>query len=200
MFNIQLNTYRIIFLAIGLIGILLFASPTIVLFSEPRTGQSFSEIYILGPDQTFETVPFNITSMATYLVYLGVTNNVGHSSYYTCIVKIGNESSAFPDIKKASPSDLPQIFEYQIFLRNGETWQAPMSIQVSQVDFAEKSCKLSTITINGIPNSVNITSSWNPTLKGFYFNFIIELWAFDPALGFSQFNNRFVSIPLNMTQ
>ena len=48
--RIHLDNYRIIFLAVGLIGVLLFASPTIGLLVKPPSGQHFSELYVLGPN------------------------------------------------------------------------------------------------------------------------------------------------------
>ena len=53
----QLKNARIIFITIGLIGVLLFASPTIALLVKPPAGEEFSELYILGPNHTFANIP-----------------------------------------------------------------------------------------------------------------------------------------------
>ena len=45
----QLENVRIIFIAVGLIGVLLFASPTIGLLIRVPAGKEFSELYFLGP-------------------------------------------------------------------------------------------------------------------------------------------------------
>ena len=41
----ELESYRKIIVAIGLIGLLLFASPTIAIFVKSPSGQPFSELY-----------------------------------------------------------------------------------------------------------------------------------------------------------
>jgi hypothetical protein len=199
--KIQLNSYRTIFIVIGLIGVLVFASPTLALLINPPAGQEFSEIYILGPNHTFENIPFNITTGVPYSVYLGVGNNLGQSAYYTCLVKIGNRTASYPDTTLGKPSELPALYEYRFFVENGGSSQAPLTFQVNQLDFVnEATCRLSSISFNGIDVPCNETSKWDPSGQGFYFNLIFELWIFNSTLGTSLFNNRFVSIPLNMTQ
>ena len=200
MLNIQLSSYQIIFITIGLIGVLLFASPTIAFFIKPPAAQEFSEIYVLGPNHTFENLPFNIKTGVTYLTYLGVGNNLGQSAYYTCYVKLGNGIDPLPDTKLQSSSGLPALYEYRLFVKNGETWQAPFTLEFNKIDFENNSCRLSSISINGVDVPVNKTSAWDSNKQGFYYNLIVELWLFNSTLGSLQFNNRFVSLPLNMTK
>jgi hypothetical protein len=179
---------------------LFFASPTIALLINSPAGQEFSEIYILGPNHTFENIPFNITTGVTYLVYLGVGNNIGQSSYYTCFVKIGNETDSYPDTTLGRSSELPTLYEYKSFVTDGGTNQARLTFQVNKLNFADETCQLSSVSINGITVPYNKTAVWDSEKKGFYFNLMVELWVFNSTLGTSRFNNRFVSIPLNMTQ
>jgi hypothetical protein len=196
----RLENIRIIFISIGLIGILFFASPTIGLLVKPPADEEFSELYILGPNYTLDYIPFNIKADVTYLVYLGVGNDMGSSCYYTCFVKIGNETELLPDAKLGVPSSLPALFEYKSFISDGGTLEAPLTFRVNELTFTNGTCKLSNMTINGIELSVNQTSAWNSDKGGYYYNLFVELWIFNSTLGISQYHNRFVDLFLNMTK
>ena len=200
MLKIQLNDYRIIFFTIGLIAVLLFASPTISLFVKPLASQEFSELYILGPNHTFENIPFNTTAGVTQLVYLYVGNELGYPSYYTCIVKIGNETESLPNKTLGTPSTLSTLYKYKLFIEEGATWEAPLTFRVNKLNFANGVSQISGITINGIDLPISKMSAWTAEKTGFYYNLVVELWIYNSSLGISQFHNRFVSIPLNMTQ
>jgi uncharacterized membrane protein len=189
-----------VLITIGLIGVLLFASPTISLLVKPPAGQEFSEIYILGPNHTFDNIPFNIKADVNYSVYLGVVNHMGTSCYYTSFVKIGNETKPLPDATLGTPSSLPPLYEFNTVLSDGGTWEVPLTFQVNELSFTDGASQLSSITINGAEFPVNQTSAWNSANAGYYYYLFVELWIFNSTLGTSQYNNRFVSLVLNMTQ
>jgi uncharacterized membrane protein len=196
----QLENIRIIFITIGLIGVLLFASPTIGLLVKPPASQEFSELYVLGPNFTFANIPFNIKANITYLVYLGVVNHLESSCYYTSFVKLANDSQPLPDATLGLPSSLPALYEYKSFISDGATWEVPLTFQVNQLTFHDNTSQLIGIIINGIEFPVNQTSIWNADKTGYYYNLFVELWIFNSTSGTSQYHNRFVSLLLNMTQ
>src|SRR5665647_725948 len=196
----HLDNYRMIFVAAGLLGVLLFASPTIGLLIRTPSGQPFSELYILGPNQTLENIPFNIKAGVTYSVYLGVVNQMGSSCYYTSLVKLGNDTQSLPNPVLGTPSSLPVLYEYNSFISDGATWEAPLTFQVNQLTFHNNVSQLSGIVINGIEFPIKQTSIWNSTKTGFYYNLFVELMIFNTTSGTSQYHNRFVSLVLNMTQ
>lgn len=196
----QLENLRVIFIAVGLIGILLFASPTIGLLLKPPAGEEFSSLYILGSNRTFDYIPFNIKADVTYLVYLGIGNNMGSPCYYTCFAKIGNDTRLLPNATIQAPSPLPALYEYKSFIDDGSTWESPLTFRVNQLTFNNGASQLSTITINGIALPVSQISTWDSTRTGYYYNLFVELWIYNSTLGTNQYNNRFVSLLLNMTQ
>jgi Protein of unknown function (DUF1616) len=198
--KIQLENIRIIFISIGLIGVLLFASPTISLLVKPPTSQEFSEFYILGPNLNFANIPFNIKADLNYSVYLGVVNHLGSSCYYTSFVKLGNETQSLPNRTLGTPSPLPALYEYKSFISDGATWEAPLTFQVKKLTFTDGTSKISNITINGIEFPVKQTSAWNSNITGYYYYLFVELWIFNSTSGTSQYHTRFVSLVLNMTQ
>ena len=196
----QLENIRIIFIAIGLIGVLLFASPTIGLLIKPPANQEFSELYILGSNHTFDNIPFNIKADVTYSVYLGVVNHLGSACYYTSLVKIGNENGFLPNSTLGIPSSMPPLYEYKSFLNDGETWEKPLTFRVNEISFTNEASQFSSITINGIKLSTNQVSRWDSTKTGYYYNLFVELWVYNSTIGTMQFNNRYVSLILNMTR
>ncbi len=136
----------------------------------------------------------------TYSVYLGVVNHMGSSCYYTCFVKIANDTGFLPNATLGAPSSLSALYEYKSFISDGGTWEAPLTFRVNELTFTDGMSQLSNITINGIEFPVNQTSAWNSGNAGYYYNLFVELWIFNSTLGTSQYHNRFVSLVLNMTQ
>jgi hypothetical protein len=195
----ELDSYRKIIIAIGLIGILLLASPTIAVLIKPPVGEQFSQLYMLGPNHTFDNIPFNIVEGDNNLVYLGVGNQLGYSSYYTVYIKIGGQNDSIPNIESNQPSVLQPIFEYTVFLQDGETWQSPLTLQANKLSFVNTACLLSSLEINGINYQINKTSIWNSEKNGYFFNLIFELWIYNATTRVSEYNNRFLSLTLNMT-
>jgi len=92
------------------------------------------------------------------------------------------------------------LFEYKTFIEDGATWEVPLTFRVNELSFANGVSHLSGIIVNGIDIPISEMSAWNNDKTGFYYNLVVELWIFNSSLGISQFHNRFVSIPLNMTQ
>ncbi len=183
-----------------MIGVLLFASPTIGLLIRSPSSQHFSELYVLGPSQTLGDIPFNIKAGVTYSVYLGIVNQMGSSCYYTSFVKLGNETQSLPDPILGTPSSLPVLYEYNSFISDGATTEVPLTFQVNQLTFHNNVSQLNGININGIEFPVKQTSIWNSTKTGYYYTLFVELMIFNTTSATSQYNNRFVSLVLNMTQ
>ena len=196
--TIDLENMKMIFAVVGLIGILLFASPTILLLVKGPSEQQFSEIYILGSNHTFDNLPFNVKAGVAQSVYLGIVNNMGSSSYYTCLVKLANDTE-LPSTTSGIPRSLPPLFEYKTFLKDGETFEVPLTFQVNALSFVNGTCTLSNISVNGVSTQVDKVTLWNSEKTGYFYNLFVELWLFDSSRGISQFDDRFVSLNLNMT-
>jgi len=105
-----------------------------------------------------------------------------------------------PNTNLGIPSKEPALYEYELFVKDGETLQLPLTFQVDNLAFSDKICWLYGVRINDVDISINKSSAWSPTNDGFYYSLIAELWIFNSTLGVSQFNNRFISVPLNVTQ
>jgi uncharacterized membrane protein len=56
----KLGDYKLFFVAAGLVGVLLIASPAIACAISLPEGEKFSELFFLGPSQMAENYPYNI--------------------------------------------------------------------------------------------------------------------------------------------
>ena len=58
--KMKFQDYRTVFQVGSLVLVLLAASPALNLMSIPNSGERFSELWLLGPNQMAEDFPFNI--------------------------------------------------------------------------------------------------------------------------------------------
>ena len=196
----QLEHYRVIFIAFGLIGILLIASPTISLLVVSPAGQQFSELYLLGPNRMFENYPYDIAVGQNYSLYVGVGNDLGSSAYYTVYVKLLNQTDLLPNATSETPSSLPPIYEYNFFLANAENWEDPLEFSVSEASINANQSIIHQILINSVAFNVNKYSIRDANSTGFYYGVICELWVYNATNNTIQFHNRAVSLRLNLIE
>ena len=197
---LKLQNHKIALICLGLIGVLLFATPTLVLLVKPPVGEAFSELYILGPNHTLSGIPFNVRANVTYSVYFGVGNHMGSSSYYTGYVKLRNETDPLPNLSLGTPSSLPLLYEYDMFVENGATWESRLALTINNVTFFDNSCLLQSINLNGLDFNVAKTAVWNSQKLGYYYDLVFELWIYNVSSASFQFHDRFVHFNLNVTQ
>jgi hypothetical protein len=190
--------YRTIFFAVGLVGILIFASPTISLYLKLPSSEPFSTVYFLGPDQTFNSIPFNVKSNVTYTVYLGIENHEGAVGYYEGLVKLRNDTEPLPNATLGAPSTLPVLYQYNVFLLDGQAWEAPLKFRINSVN-TDGLSQIQSITINNVDFVVNKTAAWDSEDNGFYYELFAELWAFNPSDSGFHFDDRCVHFYLNVT-
>ncbi len=188
---------RAVLLAVGLVGLLIFASPTLGQLLPVPAGQPFSAIYTLDTNQKLLTPPSTIQSNTTYSTYLCIENHEGDLAYYSCLVKLRSDTDPEPSLTSTTPSSLPTLFQYNVLLGDNQTWQGLFRFQLNVN--SENPATVNTITINGQEISVDKTTVWSPQENGYYFGMLIELWKFDPTTGILQFDGRFVHFYLNVT-
>jgi len=196
---LKIEDYEVVFASLGLIGVLLFASPTLGLVLRLPSGEKFSELWVLGPGRMAEDYPFNVGADVNYLVYVGVGNHMGCSAYYVVYVKFRSQTESLPNVTAGTPSPLPQLFEYRVFLEDGKSWEAPLTFSFSNVAFFENQSLVGSLTINDVAFNVDKLAFWNLENNGYYYQLFIELWIYNVGFEAFQFHNRFVGIWLNMT-
>ena len=178
---------------------LIILSPTLAMVIPSPSGERFSELWLLGSDHMLAYYPFNVSAGETYKVYLGINNQMGNLSYYRVNVKLRNESEPLPNSTMGLPSPLEPIFEYNVFLRNNETWEREVLFSFAAVSFEGDVCRVSKVLIGEHAVDVSKIAVWNETSNAFYYELFFELWIYDPAGSGFQFHNRDVGFWLNMS-
>ncbi|MEM3551777.1 MAG: DUF1616 domain-containing protein [Candidatus Bathyarchaeia archaeon] len=196
---LKLEECKAVFACFGLVGVLLFALPTLTVFLHFPSGERFSELWILGPNHMAGDYPFNVKEGEVYRVYLGVANHMGGLEYYRVYVKFRNQTEPLPDSINGKPSPLNQIFEYGIFLRDGEVWEKEILFSFNSFSFEGNLCRISNLIVDGCVLNVDKCVVWDEDYNGFYFQLFFELWIYNATLLDFQYHNRFVGLWLNMT-
>jgi len=195
----KIEDCRVIFATVGLIGMLTLGSPTLGLMLHLPGGEKFSELWVLGPGHMAEDYPFNVTAGVNYLVYVGVGCHTGSLTYYDVQMKFRNETESFPNSTVGTPSALAPLYDYRLFLEDGESNELPLTFSFSNVSFSGNQSTVGIVTINGVQSNVAESVSWDAVNQGYYYQLFMELWVYDPASNVPRFDNRFVSLWLNMT-
>jgi len=167
----------------------------------PEGGERFSEFWLLGPEHMAEGYPFDVRGGDVQgPIYVGVGNHMGSSEYYMVYVKFRNQTQPLPNATVSEPSPLSPLYEFQFFLADGETWEAPVSFVVEDLGFEGNDSLVSEISINDHVFSVDVFSGWDSEQNGFYYQLFFELWLYSGDLQVFRFHDRFVGIWLNMTR
>jgi len=192
--------YRAVFQVGSLAFVLLAASPALSLVvSFPRGGESFSELWLLGPNHMAEDYPFNVQAGEDYSLFLGVDNHLGHSAYYLVCAKFRNQTQPLPNASSSEPSSLSSVYEFQFFVADGEVWETPVAIKILNASVQGNIMVVESVSVNDKASEVGCSSIWDSEYSGFYLQLFFELWLYNSTRSSFQFHDRFVGIWLNMT-
>ena len=174
-------------------------SPSLFSVLHSMSSESYSELYILGPNHAAKTFPFNIRNNEAYRIFLGIGNHIGSAAQYAVFVKLRNQSESSPDQKTSNPSPIPALNSYYISLPNGEYWETSIDFHFGGLNFSGNNYVVEYIVMNDVVININKTFSWDSERKGFYLQLFFELWIRDPESNEFLFHNRSVGIWLNIT-
>jgi len=200
---LKLDEFRILFLVTGLVLTLIVASPALSLISLPRSGERFSELWLLDANGESEDYPFNVTAGGEYSVFLGIGNRLGYCAYYVVQVKFRNQSqpapSSFGPIEERVPSNLSSLFGVRVFVADEGVWEAPLTFSFDY-GFNESLMRVefSSLNVNGVAvdlvGQVIVWDAVNKEFRGFLF---FEVWLYDAEVEDFVYHGRFVSLRLN---
>jgi hypothetical protein len=196
---LRLEDFRVVFVAVGLVGVLLFASPSLGLVLHFPAGERFSELWILGPGHMAEDYPYSVKAGVDYLVYVGVGNHMGSSVYYGVCVKFRSQSEPLPNATAGSASPLVPLYEYRVFVEDGRSWEAPLTFSFAYVSQNATYCLVRGISVNGVAFEIDKATSWDAENEGFFYGLFVELWIYNVASDSLQYHDRYVSRWLSMT-
>ncbi|MDG6994646.1 MAG: DUF1616 domain-containing protein [Nitrososphaerota archaeon] len=80
--------------------------------------QPYSEIALLGSNQTLSDYPQNVSVGQNFTLYLHVGNYEGHVIYYRVLAIVANESSV---VNQTTTLNIPPITSYDFVLANNQT-------------------------------------------------------------------------------
>jgi hypothetical protein len=197
---LKLEEYKLVFVAVGLVGILVLASPVLGMVLRFPTGEVFSELYLLGQDHVAEGYPFDVAVGQNYSVFVGVTNHFGSSGYYSLYAKFGNRTDPLPNATANSPSPLSALYEYRFVLEDNQTWEAPLAFTIADGLISGTQATVNELAIGNTHYCVNKSTMWDSNSTKFTYIIFFELWLYSPESHSFKFNNRFVGLELNFTQ
>ena len=197
----KFQDYRTVFQVGSLALVLLAASQglSLIASSFPRIGESFSELWLLGPDHMAEDFPFNVQAGEEVSLYLGVGNHLDHSGYYLVYAKFRNQTQPLPNSTSSKPSSLPRIYEFQFLLEDGDAWETPLTFEILNASVEGDSMSVESVSVDGRALDLDCSSIWDSENSGFYFQLFFELWVYNSESSSFQFHDRFVGVWLNMT-
>lgn len=193
--------YKTLLLVVTAVLALFVASPAIQkLVVEPQTNP-LTELSIFGAYHN-ATYPYTVQNGQNYTLYLNVANHLGSLAYYQIEVKFRNATQSAPDSFNDTNSDLPSLVDLPFCVSNNQTLQLPIDISLQyQLDANNPNqLDMQSITVNDFSLSTSSTTlAWDPQNLGYYGNLFFELWIFNDTSNAFQYNQRFVSLWLNMT-
>ena len=196
---VNLEDYRSLFFVGSLVLVLVITiSALSLLMSFSVEGEHFSEFYLLGPGHIADDYPFNMEENENYSVYVGVDNQMSSSIFYNVRVKFRNQNEPLPNATAGTPSPLPTLYEYNLFLEDESNWETLLNFSFSGISFSENYCKVESLIINGFTFDVNKSVLWDEEHNGYYYQLFFELWIYQVESETLEFHNRVVDIWLKM--
>jgi hypothetical protein len=196
----KLKYYELVFVAIGLVGILLIASSALVDLIRAPGGEPFSELYLLGPKHMAENYPFNIAVGQNYSVYVDVTNHLGSSANYLLYVKLKNQTDFFPNATTGIYISVVPLYGSRFAIQDGQSWESTVSFSVTSATFSQNQSVVNKLTISDAVFGVNKPAVWDTNRSEFNYQLVFELWVYNRQSGFLVFDNRYVALQLNLTR
>jgi uncharacterized membrane protein len=196
-----LQQYKTLFLVVTLVLALFIASPAIRQLAVAPQMTSLTELSLFGPYQN-ATYPYNVTVGQNYPLYINVANHLGTTAYYLIEVKFRNQTQSAPDSFNHTSSNLQSLGNIAFCVANNQALQLPVNVSFRyQLDgYTENRLDMQDVIVNGFPLSVSSTNiAWDPQNLGYFGNLIFELWIFNDTNNAFQYNQRYVSLWLNLT-
>ncbi len=193
--------YKTIILVVTAVLALFAASPAIQQFAViPRTTH-LTELSIFGSYHN-ATYPFNVLVGKNYPIYLDVANHLGSCAYYLIEVKFRNETQSAPNSFNQTSSSLPSLGDISFCVADNQTLELPVNVsfdyKLDPNNFNQ--LDMQNIIVNSFPLSLNTTTiTWDPQRSAFFGNLFFELWIFNDTTDAFQYDQRYVSLWLNMT-
>ena len=195
-----IQQYKTLILVVTVVVALIAASPAIQQVVVLPQKDPLTEFFVLGSFHN-ATYPFNITTGQNYRLYFDVDNHLGAIAYYQIQVKFRNELESAPDSFNHTNSDQPLLGAISLFAANNETVELPVDVSFQyNIDSSNNGqVDVQSVTINGATLNTNgEVVPYDSARGGFFGNIIFELWIYNGTANAFQYNQRYVSLWLQM--
>jgi len=194
------KSYGAVVLTVTVVLALFAASPALQRISISAKAPPITELSILGSYDN-ASYPTNIISGQSYQFYVNIVNQLGSYAYYVVEVKFRTEAQSAPNSFSKTGSSLPPLNSIYFCLANGQSMKLPItfSLNYSPDGTVAHQMDAQSVVINGSPIAVNQTMTFDWERGGTFGNLFFELWRFDDATNSLQYDQRYVSLWLNMT-
>jgi uncharacterized membrane protein len=196
----KLNDYKLIFAVVGLISVLLFATPVIGIIIGLPSGESYSELLMLGPDHIAQNYPFNIVTNQNYSIYIDVFSHMNSSSYCALNLKLLNDSDTSPNATLGTPSSTQPFNSIKFFQNQNTNWERKLTFSIPNLSTSMNQSAITNLRINDLQFDLQKPNTWDNAHSGFYYQLLIELWIYNTKSSSFEYTGRFVNLPLNVTQ
>jgi hypothetical protein len=191
--KLNLGEYKVIFAIITAGLLLLSITPALSVYvSIPDNTNRFSQLWVLGPTHHMDLYPLLVNTSDQYQLFLGVSDQIHTSGYYMVNVKFRNETQSAPTTSNSTPSAMPTLYPYRVFLTNGGYWETNFTFSIANTTIVGEFMTVGDITINGVDFPVNSVVAWDSQNAGFYYQIFFELWQFNPTTNTFQYDNQSV--------
>jgi uncharacterized membrane protein len=95
----------------------------------PSNAEKFSELGVLGPNQTIANYPTALVTGQSFELYGYVGNHEGAVDYYQLLIKLGNQTT---QISNTTSAAAPVIAIYSQILDNNQNWTFPIDLSINR--------------------------------------------------------------------
>jgi len=183
-----------------LISVIVLVAGVAYIFSIPQPSPSYFPLWILDTNGLVPDVVENIVLNQTYSLIIMAQNKMGLPKRCMIEAKLGNKSMIISSAKGAKPfMGLPVIWTYEFNLSRNEESKITFQFKFQGNQIDADNFSIDQIEINNFSvNSINLTSTRDPELEGFVYQFVFELWLLENDS--ANFSGSWVSSPfLNVT-
>jgi hypothetical protein len=156
--------------------------------------KGFFQVWITDSNGSVLGPVLPVSSNQSYLITLGVQNTMGYIEY--CRLSTRFQSAPLANVSTSSE----KLKDFQFFLLDNETWTKNISFMVDSTT-EDGMIRIHGIGLDDSYFTANLTSTFDSSQNGFFWQFRFELWAFNASSNGFYFTNTWASSAfLNITQ
>ncbi len=114
----------VLLIIVAILGIFVSIQPLL-----PSTAEKFSELGVLGSNQTIGNYPTALKVGQPFQLYGFVGNHEGQIDYYAVLVKLGTQGTA---VSNSTAASVPVLTTYSRVLQDNESWIFPITMSLNE--------------------------------------------------------------------